>query len=371
MDGFVCIFVGLSFLCWLGGWAVTVRFRGVPQLVHGADALDPEITLSIIIPARNEEENLGRLLPSVREQEWTAHEIIVVDDRSEDATAALAREHGAMVVEGRPLPEGWYGKPWACTQGAEAASGDWLLFLDADTVLQPGGLRRIASLSRQREAVHSICPYHVVRKPYEQLSAFFNVIMLIGTNAFTWKGSEAREIGLFGQSLFLSRKQYEAVGGHEPVKREVLENFQLSRHFGAAGFRRQCYLGRGVISMRMFPDGWRQLVAGWSKGFLSGAASTPRSALVGTSLWLSGLIMGAIAVTFLPLVSTSSALLIGGFYVACLIQCLVFFRKAGGFRFLTAALYPVALAFYLVVFFGAALRKKKGGTIQWKGRDVD
>lgn len=368
MEWLIWPFLGISVISWLGGGFVFVRLRLAPG-VEAADAR-PDIKLSVVIPARNEAENLRRLLPSLQGQDWAPHEIVLVDDQSEDETAKVASELGARVLAGEPVPDGWKGKPWACAQGAEVVSGDWLLFLDADTVLDFNGLRRIAALTREPEAVHSICPFHKVEKPYEQLSAFFNVIMLAGSNAFSLNGENANEVGLFGQALLVSRAQYDAVGGHHLVKSEVLENFHLSRHFRDAGYACRCYLGRGLISMRMFPDGYRGLVNGWSKGFVSGAANTSRSALICISLWLSGLIMSVVGLAFLPFVSLGVGIAIVGFYTACAIQCIYVFKRTGTYWIMTGLLYPVGLFFYQAVFFAALRRVKRGGTIQWKGRDV-
>ncbi|MFT5465397.1 MAG: phytoene desaturase [Verrucomicrobiales bacterium] len=264
------------------------------------------------------------------------------------------------VISGSELPEGWKGKPWACAQGAAAATGDWLLFFDADTYLDSGGLLRIVNLTNDNSVVHSICPYHEVRRPYEQLSAFFNVIMAGGTTA----------TGLFGQTLLVSRSHYDAVGGHEPVKDKVLENLHLAQHFNEAGIACQSYRGHGVISMRMFPDGFKTLANGWSKGFVSGAASTPRNALILISAWLSGLITIIIALNFLPLASLAPQVGILAFFLSFIVQCGVLFRTVGGFSLWTALLFPIPLCFYLGLFFSAVLRGRRGGSIQWKGRDV-
>jgi 4,4'-diaponeurosporenoate glycosyltransferase len=367
MDLFIWIFLSLTLLCWIAAWAMFLRFRAVPAVMPEDS---PSVKISIVIPARNEEDNLSRLLPSLTGQSVAPHEIIVVNDHSTDRTGVVAAEHGARVIAGSDLPEGWYGKPWACQQGADAASGDWLLFLDADIVMEADGLRRISALAREEAAVHSICPYHRVRRLYEELSAFFNVIMLLGMNAFTLKGGAASGIGLFGQAMFLSRRSYDLVDGHGRVRREVLENFHLARHFREAGIACRCYLGRGTLSMRMFPGGWRDLVAGWSKGFVSGAGNTARSAMVGISIWLSALIMITIALTFLPLAGSQARSSIGVLYLLGVVQCLFVFRSAGSFGFLNALFFPVALVFYQFVFFQALRRKRLGGQVQWKGRDV-
>lgn len=368
MDLFIWIFLTLTLFCWTAGWGMFLRFRSVSPVDPGNPP--PQVKISIVIPARNEEENLSRLLPSLAKQRFTPHEVIVVNDHSEDRTAAVAEAHGAVVVTGKDLPEDWYGKPWACQQGADAATGDWLLFLDADVVMDPDGLLRIASLANDESSVHSICPYHRIERLYEELSVFFNVIMLLGMNAFTARGGSAAGIGLFGQAMFLSRRSYDLVGGHTKVRREVLENFHLSRFFREGGIACRCYLGKGTLSMRMFPGGWRDLVAGWSKGFVSGADNTARSAMVGISIWLSGLIMTSVALTFLPMARSSACLGICGLYSLGVVQCLFVFKSAGSFGFLNAFFFPVALVFYQWVFFQALRRKRNGGQIKWKGRDV-
>jgi len=368
MDLFIWSSLTLTFVIWLGGWAVMARLRRVPKTERGAPK--PGVKISIIIPARDEEENLSRLLPSISAQEFAPHEIIVVDDQSTDGTAKVAAENGAHVIPGQPLPDGWFGKPWACQQGADAATGEWLFFLDADTELETEALIDIGDLARDTKSVHSICPWHRVERPYEQLSAFFNVIMLLGMNAFTLKGNSARGIGLFGQAMFISREQYDTVGGHRKVRREVLENFKLSQYLANAGFNCRCYLGKGTVKMRMFPGGFGHLVAGWSKGFISGAGYTPRSAMIGISAWLSGLIMMTISLTFLPLASAAAAKVIAILYGLGVAQSLFLFRRAGGFWFVSALLFPIGLVFYQAVFFRALVRKKSGGTVQWKGRDV-
>lgn len=368
MELFFWIFLLIVFLLWLGSWAVCCRLTGVEEIEPGAPK--PLCKISVIIPARNEEANLGRLLPSLQSQEFPPFEIIVVDDQSTDFTAKVAEENGARVIPGLTLPDGWLGKPWACQQGANTAEGDWLLFLDADTIVEESGLFNIGYLAREENAVHSICPYHRVEQPYEQLSAFFNVIMVLGMNAFTWKGRDAEGIGLFGQALFLSKKNYFLCGGHEAVKFEILENFQFSRFVAEKGLLRRCYLGKNTISMRMFPEGFDDLVAGWSKGFVSGADNTPKNALIGISIWLSALIMITISLTFQPLASLAVAWTVSGLYLLGVLQSWYLFRRVGSFSPLAAIFFPVPLFFYQGLFFQALRRKKKGGTVQWKGRDV-
>ncbi len=305
-------------------------------------------TLTIIIPARNEEHNLPVLLRSLNAQETRPAEVIVVDDGSTDRTATIARELGATVITSAPLPDGWRGKTWACHQGAQAAGGERLLFLDADTWFEPGGLDQI--LAAYDGGAFSVGPYHVVRRPYEQLSLFFNINMTAGTVPG----------GLFGQMLLVDRDSYRKVGGHQTVKGKVLENFWLATEFRAAGIAVRSRPGRGWLSFRMYPHGWRELVDGWTKGFASGAGQTPRGKLAGQVLWMIALML---AVALLPITAWALPFyLLGAAHVA---WCS---RQVGSFRWWIALLYPLPLLFFFAVFARSALRS--GKQVTWKGRSI-
>ena len=129
--------------------------------------------ISVIIPARNEEGNISHLLGSLKGQHPAPLEVLVVDDGSEDSTARAARDAGAKVLTSVPLTSGWTGKTWACHQGAVAAEGRLLVFMDADTRLAPGGLRRIVDTFLRTPGALSIAPFHLTERPYEELLRFF------------------------------------------------------------------------------------------------------------------------------------------------------------------------------------------------------
>lgn len=324
--------------------------------------------ISIIIPARDEEENIGKLLRSIKEQSTQPLEVLVIDDQSTDRTAEVARELGATVIPGKEMPEGWKGKTWACQQGAEAAKGEWFLYLDADTILIENGLAQLAALTSQK-ATHSICPYHKVRRPYEQLSAFFNTITLTGVDAFA--ATPSTQGTLFGQVLLIHRDHYREAGGHEAVKDEILENFQFAQQLKAKDIDVHLYLGKGTVEMRMFPHGLSQLANSWRKGFIAGAAQAPKRALLTTSLWLSGGMM--LLVSFNLLQVGDSIFLNTTLFCSLGYGLLSFFcfRLAGNFSIFTALLFPVPLLFYQILFFKALFDQKKGVKTTWKGRTIN
>jgi 4,4'-diaponeurosporenoate glycosyltransferase len=328
-------------------------------------------SVSIIIPARNEERNLALLLPSLRDQTVEPLEIIVVDDQSSDATAAIAEAHHCRVVRSADLPPGWYGKPWACQQGAAVALGDQLFFLDADVVLERSTLARLTAHSNSHpNAVISICPWHRTEKPYEQLSVFFNLLMVGGIGAFTIKGDQAAGIGLFGQTMWIPKSIYQQIGGHESVRKTILENLHLAGALERLGIPRHCFIGKGSITMRMFPEGFRELSSSWTKGFSSGASLTSPFAMTLAAIWLSGLMAISIILFLLPLAETPAHLPVIGCYLLVAAALWFLFQKIGRFTLLNALLFPIALFFYQSLFALAIIRKRRGTTTQWKGRHV-
>ncbi|MCU0784290.1 MAG: glycosyltransferase [Verrucomicrobia bacterium] len=345
--GIESIFLFVTLALWAAGFRLRDRLRPCAA-THPSDSRP---TLSVIIPARNEAHNLPMLLRSLAAQPLKPREIIVVDDGSTDRTAELARDLGATVIAAQPLPEGWRGKPWACHQGAQAATGDLLLFVDADTWFEPDGLARI--LSGYAGGACSVGPYHLVREPYEHLSLFFNFNMTVGTVPS----------GLFGQMLLVDRESYRRVNGHETVKGRILENFFLAGQFRAAGVPVRSGTGRGVFSFRMYPNGLRELIAGWTKGFAAGAGQTPRGTLLLVVAWM-------IALMIAPLgwLMTGDALRWGAVYLLCAAQVGWFSRQIGAFRWFTALLYPVPLIFFFAVFARSAMRT--GKQVTWKGRAI-
>ena len=332
------------------GFLLAPRLRGCAGIA--VSHKNPPERLSVIIPARDEAENLPLLLESLAAQSPAPHEVIVVDDGSTDGTAEIARMAGAMVVRSKPLPEGWRGKPWACHQGAAASSGDLLCFVDADTRFEvPDGLAKLQQA--WPGGAFSVCPWHAVEKPYEHLSLFFNLNMVFGTVPD----------GLFGPLLLIDRESYQKCGGHETVRDKVLENFRLAAHCRALGIPVRSANGRGMVWFRMYPFGLTGLVEGWTKGFASGAGNTPGGVMALIIAWFTGLVLVPIG-----LVADGFAWPWVILYLVASIQVGVMARMGGGFRWWFAPLFPLALGFFFLLF--ARSSRRSGRTVTWKGREI-
>lgn len=270
--------------------------------------------VSVIVPARNESATIDRLLVSLRRTTYAPVEIIVVDDASTDDTAAIAARHAAedsrvRVVPGAPLPQGWYGKAWACVQGYRVARGELLLFTDADTLHEPtvlahavGGLERsdadLATLLTRQELVtfweRAVMPQILTLLLFRYRPAQLN------------RARRRRDVIANGQFILVRREAYESAGTHEAVRDGVAEDLLLAQRFLEMGKRLRAWWADDLISTRMY-TGLGAMVEGWSKNIYLGGRATfpeepflrslvPLALVAGPAFWLTpliGLLAGA------------------------------------------------------------------------------
>ncbi|MFM7068934.1 MAG: glycosyltransferase [Actinomycetes bacterium] len=358
---------------WLLGWWAFGRPTSVDALPgsrratsapHSAATERPAI--SLIIPARNEATSLPLLLSDLASARPTGAQVMVVDDHSTDDTAALAAAFDFVRVIAAPqLPAGWTGKSWACATGAAAASGDVLVFIDADVRVSDGALDRLIDEHERVGGLVSVQPWHRTVRPYERLSALFNVVALMGTGA----GSRAAASGAFGPLLVTSRADYELAGGHEAVRAEVVDDLALARQYREAGRPVHLYTGGRAVQFRMYPDGVRSMLEGWTKNFASGAGTTAPLRLGATVVWVTSL--GGTVGVFADALNDSVPLAVGPLvYVLFVAQIGWMFRQSGSFGRLTALVYPALMVFFVVVFARSTWRTYVRRSVAWRGRLV-
>jgi 4,4'-diaponeurosporenoate glycosyltransferase len=359
--------VVLLAVTWVIGWLLCWR---VPRLPPASDAASAR-KVSVVVPARNEAGRLPGLLTALAAQTRPADEVLVVDDHSDDDTGAIAAAAGFEVVAAPPLPDGWTGKTWACWTGAQRASGDVLVFLDADTEPEPDLLARLAGSLERRRGLLSVMPYHRMQRQYERLSAFFSVISLMGVGAASARRS-APVTGAYGPCLACDRRDYDAVGGHESVRGAVVDDVALARQFRRSKLPLRVAGGRGAIRFRLYGGGLRDLVEGWSKNFASGAGSTPVVRFLLVFAWVVGVGTAAQA----PV--REAVALAGGWsgpgvvlwigFAAFAVQLAIQLRPLGNYSW-AAALFPIPLAAWFVIFFRSIVLTARG-QVRWKGRSV-
>ena len=225
----------------------------------------PEVT--IIVPARDEEACLGDGLASLVAQTGVRFEVIVVDDSSTDRTREIAESFpGVQVISPGALPEGWTGKNNAVITGAEQARGEWLLFTDADTVHLPGSLARaLEEAKREGADLLSYSPEQIAVTCSEKILmpvAFAELAAQYPPERIRQQGSGI--VAANGQYILVRREVYEAVGGHQAVAGEILEDVALARRFRAAGKRIYFRYGGDAVRARMY-RGWAHMRDGWTK----------------------------------------------------------------------------------------------------------
>ncbi|NCN05700.1 MAG: glycosyltransferase [Spirochaetales bacterium] len=334
---------------------------------EGEDGAKNVPQISVIIPARNEEYRISNLLGSLALQDTKILEILVVDDSSTDQTAAVAGILGARVITAEPKPDGWAGKTWACWTGAQAARGELFVFLDADVVVHPQGMGALVAQWWNQGGVVSVQPFHRVRRWYEDLSSFFNLQVIPSLSL----GPKTR--GLFGPVIALSAQDYTRAGGHQAVKASILDDVDFGIHCRAVGIGLGTFLGGHLFEFRMYPEGFRQMYAGWTKNFLAGAGTTPTLTLFGICFWIIGVGITGVQAGFLALGSPLGILPLEvgvGLYLAYVLTLVISFPLYGNFSWVSALFFPVHLVFYAMVMGRAWILKALGGTVGWRGRLV-
>jgi chlorobactene glucosyltransferase len=363
------------FLAWR--WRASRSLDDEPTVI-GDDAP----LLSVIVPARNEARNVGRLVRSVLASTYPRLELVVVDDHSTDGTADVARQAAAgdarlRVVRNPDLPEGWFGKQWACTTGARAARGELLLFTDADTEHGPELHVRAVNAMRARGAdlltVAGTQEMHSLWERLVQPQVFQVIAARFGGTEMVNRSRHARDKIANGQFILVRRDAYEAMDGHAAVRATVAEDLALGQRWFAAGRRTVLVLGERHLRTRMYAS-LGELIAGWRKNVFAGG----RDAMPGG--WL-GRLLFPLLLPLPPLVALAPPATLLAALVAPLPAAVVLWAAlATGAQLLTWAVayralghsplnalgYPLGALVFLYIVVTATLR---GRRVAWKGRE--
>ena len=231
---------------------------------------DPPL-VSAIIPAKDEEATLATCLDSVRAQTYPHLEILVVDDRSTDRTAAIARAAAAIDPRVRliaidDLPPGWTGKTHALHVAGREAKGEWSWFLDADTRHEPDSLAIVLEYARSHDAaLASILPEMRCESFWERVVQPLAGIVLVQSFPLFWVNDPRSKLAFAnGQYILIRRDAYDASGGHEAVRDKFVEDIYLAKNVKEAGYAIRTAIAPEISSTRMYTS-LPQLVRGWSR----------------------------------------------------------------------------------------------------------
>ncbi|GAC1303909.1 MAG: hydroxychlorobactene glucosyltransferase CruC [Vulcanimicrobiaceae bacterium] len=369
----VCAAIALAYAARCASFAAS--WLDAPLLARPPE--EPLPLLSIVVPARDEERSIERCVRSLLAQLWVDVEVIVVDDRSSDATRAilerLAREDARLhVIRGAELPAGWIGKPWALAQGVRRARGAWFLFTDADSWHEPAGAASMLWLAtRARVDAVSIATRQELGTFWERaaLPSILGLILFVAGPLGAINDPKKPKHALAnGQYILTARSAYEALGGHAALRAEIVEDVAFARRMKEDGrFRFLLVGGDRIASVRMYRS-LAEIWAGFTKNVFVGANGDVRA--------LGGGMAFMFAISVLPPALALNALS-GRRYVDAIEASLATvtivataswgMRRAGFSRRL-ALLQPLGTALFIAIVANSSARVLSGRGVDWRGR---
>lgn len=364
------------------------RARGDPSLDHESPTDKGDAPkVSVVIPARNEGANIAACVQSILMSRYPAFEVIVVDDHSLDDTLAIARvmagfDHRVTALEAPPLPDGWFGKQWACNRGADQASGEILCFTDADTRHGLDLMNRSVHRLRSRSLDFvSVLGRQVMLTFWERLiqpQVFAMLSMRFGGAREVNQSPRAIDKLANGQYMLLTRAAYDEVGGHAAVRETVAEDLALAQRLFEHGKRTELVEGRKYLSTRMYTS-FGTLVRGWMKNIYAGGVRAAPFGSTGRALLPLVLLAGPVAslAPIVVLILAAFGLVTSSWLVWSIITTVatglwwvqVYVRApvVGPSRALRfAAIYPLGSLILGYIIIRAVIR---GRRVEWRGRE--
>lgn len=361
-------------LTWIGSLsAVALTAHAVANLraLRVPESEPPPVTerVSVLLPVRNEKQHLAACLATLLDQTGVLDlEILVLDDGSTDGTTDIARRAAdadprVRLLTGTPVPPGWLGKPHACRQLADAATGSVLVFVDADVRLAPQALAATVGLLRD-SGLDLISPYP------RQLAESFSERLVQPLLTWSWLSTLPLRVAersprpslsaANGQLLAVDAAAYRRAGGHEAVRATVLDDIGLLRAVKRTGGRGGAVDGSVVASCRMY-ETWDQLHEGYAKSLWEAFGNPVAAAAVMAALGVVYVIPPVAAVRGSLVGLTGYAAAVAGRYVVA--------ERTGGRSLPDSLAHPasVALLAYLTA---DSWRQHRRGTLTWKGRSL-
>jgi chlorobactene glucosyltransferase len=332
-------------------------------------------SLSILIPARNEESNLAACLDAALAQQGEpVLEVLVYDDHSTDNTRAVINEYEqrdrrVRLVQAADLPAGWCGKTFACAQLAEAAQGEWLLFLDADARLAADATARmLAEVERRRLTLLSCWPALELGSFWERaLMPLLNFVVFTLYPAPLALRRPDASLGLaHGACLLVRRETYALVGGHGAVRDQLFEDVRLAQLWRERGQAGLCLDGQGTVSVRMYRS-FAEIWSGFQKNFFPAFRRE-------SSFWV--FMVLHLALFLLPFILAPFVLMTGsvgsGTALIVVAVCVLLMRAVLAVRFRhpwwAVLLHPLGETVLIALGLSSWWRCKSGRGVEWKGR---
>lgn len=348
---------------------VTIGNRSIAFLKNVSPLAGDAPRVSIVIPARNEERNLEEALRSILAQDYPNVEIVVVDDRSTDRTGEIldrmaAADPRLKVVHVTELPPGWLGKNHALELGSEGASGDFLLFTDADVVMEPTAVRRAIARMEAKTLDHitSSPEIECTGLLYEMFIGTFALFFAMYTKP--WKVGDPKASQHIGIGAFnlVRTAAYRAVGGHRPIALRPDDDLKLGKLLKKNGYRQEFLFGHGMLRVEWYAS-IRELVRGLMKNAFPAVDYRISVVILSTIAQLAWNVWPFLAV----FLTTGTTRLINlAICLLILLLCAVNAPLAGVRRWYGIG-FPVASLLFLYILWRSTLLILWTGGIEWRG----
>jgi 4,4'-diaponeurosporenoate glycosyltransferase len=322
--------------------------------------------VEVVIPAHNEALVLPKLLVSLSRQQGVNFEVIVIDDRSTDATGQVARSYGAQVLR-LDLRHGNNPKAGAISAWSPGKGVETIVFLDADVdLVASDALSKLVRLARSSPSdLVSVQPYHRMTQWYEQFTFYPNLVSIVASGAFSVLRSGSSR-ATFGPVLCCQVSRYRQVGGHAAILESVLDDQALGERFRSCGGHTILLAGRGWIEFRMYPAGFASLLEGFRKNVARGALSVRGVAAVVATLMIVAQLSALVTIA----TSGSKGLILATAVVAitCSVNTLVA-RRIGTFRWASVLLQLIYLPVFIWIVATSGFDLVRGQT-RWRGQSM-
>lgn len=332
--------------------------------------------ISVLVPARNEEESIGDCIRSLLNQDYPNFEVLVLDDNSTDRTwqiiTELSTENRRLrILKGEQLPDGWFGKHWACHQLSQYADGEVFLFTDADTRHNPNSLKDgIAGMIAEKADLITAFPREETASLGERMMVplFPWFILCFLPLIVAYRTQSPAFSAAIGQFLMISREAYKKIGGYEAIRREAVDDVALARNIKANGLRWRMSLGYDQLYCRMYHS-LHEAYRGFTKNLFAGFGY---KILTFTFVWLCiGIaFLEPIIVLFFGIVGANLSFLILALAgIGSLISLMIWGASHWrfGFPIYLAFLYPISVILLLIIAFSSMIFTLTGKA-GWKGR---
>lgn len=396
------ILASLFGLEWLMRNLLVLRvWRGIYHLTNNSetdladDDKKPPL-LSIVVAAKDEEAHIEACLTSLLSQDYPNFEIVVVNDRSEDATADIInkiqkiqkttakeqdQKHRIQAITIHELPDGWCGKNHAMQNGIAASKGQWVCMTDADCRLESTRTMSVAmSYARRTETdMLSLLPRLTMSGFWEKfLLPILSGVLMIWFPPKKVNNPDRPEAYANGMFMLIRQDAYEAIGTHEAVKGSLIEDMDLARNIKSAGCRLQMVPTRGLLSVRMYTS-LEQIVGGWVRIFL-GSFQTFTS-LLKALLVLTGRGLMPTLTAVVGFAMYAAGLGPRDWWLACgcigaaglvaqLVMTARFFHYTGS-RWWLGCLYPLGCGVVAGILIKTMLKLRPGAKMTWRGTHYD